>query len=219
MNLNQALALAGKESQQFIGRPAAKCPFDKTGLLVLVYRSDTKDAIANAQVELSGTARPKEGGTQNIAGQGATADANGVVHDYKPCSPGSYHIAVKTLPDGDKLYATPYPTADQEVSVGTCPVCSIPVDPRKYWVKVRLVDKDSGADIGSGKVKIKLPDGWKTAAGGTEQTESTAQDGTGADKKMLAQFKDLLPGGTQDRCSIELVEADIAMEFVDSASA
>jgi hypothetical protein len=220
MNLEKALALADQESQIFVGRPEVKCPFDKTGLLVLVYRDDTKDAIKAANVKLSGKSRTKRNREVPVAGLPGNTDRNGIVHDYKPCAPGEYDVTVTGLPGQGKLYAKPYPTAHQSVPVGTCPVCSLPVEPRKYWVKVRLVEKDSGKDIESAEVKIKLAAGWKSAAGEEEETQATEEEGAGPHKKRIAHFKDITAGTADaDKCKIDSVDVETALEFVEISSA
>lgn len=207
MDLNHALKLAETEARTFVGRPEAKCPADKTGLLILVYRKDTTEAIAQADVSVSG------------GGKAGRTDANGIAHENKPCAPGEYDVAVTALPDQGKLYAKPYPKAHQGVPAGTCPVCSLPVDPRKYWVKVRVVDKDSGKDVAEAKVKIKLPAGWKSDGGDAEATQSTKDEGTGANIKKIAHFKDITPGtAAADKCKIEFIEVEGVLEFVEIAA-
>jgi hypothetical protein len=205
MDLAQALKLAGSESKAFVRRPVAKCRLERTGLLVLVYRKDTGESIAGADV--------------SAGGKGGRTDANGIAHDYLPCAPGKYDVSVTALPDHGKIYATPYPADRQTVFTGFCPVCSLPVDPRKYWVKVRLVDKDSGKDVAKSEVYLKLPDGWKSDGGDNRTNESADKVGKAPNLQRIAHFKDITSGGTDaDKCKIESIEVDEVLEF-DSLTA
>lgn len=205
MDLDQALKLAGDESGNWVGRPGAACPNLRTGLLVLVYRNDeTKAVIENADVSRSGALR--------------RTDSNGIAH-YKPCTPGEYDVAVTSLPDAGKLYATPYPTAHKTVTAATCPICPLPVELRKYWIKVRIVEKDTGKDIDRSEVKIKLPDGWKSGSGETEEQQATAEEGAAPNTKKIAHFKGILAGAADaSKCTIDFVESEVMMEFVESTT-
>jgi hypothetical protein len=201
MDLDSALALAGSESTTFVNRAAAKCPADKTGLLVLVYRKDTSNAISGGDVTANGAA--------------GKTDGNGIAHDYKPCAPAKYNVRVTALPKEDKLYAKPYPTAQKSVSLGSCPICSLPVNPRKYWVKIRLVDKETGKDAGKSKGFIKLPDGWKYKGEPGDASRGSSVKGSGDAKQRLIHFKDITPDdtGDADKCKIQSIEVDECWEF------
>jgi hypothetical protein len=113
---------------------ALPCGYIKSGLLVLVYRDDTKDVLDNVQLSVTGRGtevvpvdgKPDERQTVEVSGQAATTDAQGVGR-YLPFYAGSYSITVTNLPDPDRMLVVPV-AVGQDITQGQCPVCLVKVD-------------------------------------------------------------------------------------------
>jgi hypothetical protein len=120
MNLKEAQEQAKQERDKIVADPEVKCPFKKSGLLVLVYsNSENNDIIENAQVQVKGVTKP--------------TDSNGITR-WVPLLPtlfSGYNITVTGFPQNGPIPANLYqhpPVKQQGVSLRNVSIAEIPVE-------------------------------------------------------------------------------------------
>jgi hypothetical protein len=111
MNFALAKELAAQDAKVFLVAGKSKCPLLGTGLIVLVYREDDKETLAQTVVDVSGTK--------------ATVDEHGLAK-FLPLAPKPYAVGVTTLVDADGVLKAPDATL-QTIAEHTCPVHAIAV--------------------------------------------------------------------------------------------
>ncbi|WP_237080733.1 hypothetical protein [Myxococcus xanthus] len=143
MNLDAALKAAEKTASTVVGTSTLPCAEHRTGLLVLVYRTDTQEMLGQVQVSLSGRAirlippvydphrsksmQPK-GRVLRYAVDDMTAATQGDgVARFLPLDAGAYTVTVDGLSAVDDLLLNPG-AREQPVLLNTCPVCLVPVE-------------------------------------------------------------------------------------------
>ncbi len=106
MNYKAAKSLAERNANKFALNAKAQCRSADTGLIVLVYRADDKEAIDSAEVFASDTK--------------AVTTAEGL-GKFLPLAPKKHSVRVGKLVDPDRLYHAPA-AVEMDIAKGTCPV-------------------------------------------------------------------------------------------------
>ncbi|MBI5384818.1 MAG: hypothetical protein HZA90_09045 [Verrucomicrobia bacterium] len=163
MNYDAALKAAQEEADKWVGDPKVKCPKLKTGLLVLVYKDDDKEAVGGADVDIARSVALVFKKTKS-----ATTSGNYGLARFKPVDPANYQVKAVKLPQTLKAYELPE-AKGQAVALGTCPVCDLQIK-RLATLKVKVVFKQKDA---KGQETVTVLDGVKVHIDGREKRDGT----------------------------------------------
>lgn len=162
MNFETALKMAQEDADKFVGDPKVKCPKLKTGLLVLVYKDDDKEAVAGADVDVSKGFLLLFKKTKSATTSGYYGLAR-----FKPIDPADYQVKVAKLPSELKAAYEMPEAKSQTVALGTCPICDIEIK-RLSTLKVKVVYKTKDA---KGQETVTILDGVKVHIEGREKRD------------------------------------------------
>ena len=146
-----AQSLADENARSFTLAGQKKCPLLGTGLIVLVYRQDDKEALAAADVGASGKSE-----TTTVQG----------LAKFLPLAPKTYSVTVDKLTDPDGVLVAPAPV-EKALAEHTCPVLPVEI-PVRGRPTLELLWKHDGKKVEGAKVKLD---------GGTYDLGTTGDDG------------------------------------------